>query len=172
MHGWPLSFPVETNVISREHGLDGYCCCLCTSSDCCNAVLVFCKRQGLTLFSKCSSNSAADSLALALRFAENSPCRLWNNKPSANGKRSAETGVEKGRFQAPVPLVFVEHVGYQDVHDDASDTRYCGSETGRVGAESLGGDFADKSPPGGARALKADNYMSVKRVSLQKNQSY
>lgn len=82
--------------------------------------------------------------------------RLRDQKPDPNDKRQAHPSVEPARLEPPVPLVRVDHVRREHVHDHARDAGRSRREAGRVGAEALGGDLAYETPACCACALHAD----------------
>ncbi len=65
------------------------------------------------------------------------PSGLGDDEPRGGGEWSTDTGVEERSLQTPVPLILVEHIRDQDVHDDSKDTRESGSETSSIWSKSL-----------------------------------
>lgn len=108
----------------------------------------------------------------------NIPSGLGNDKPSGDSKWCSKTSVEERRLQPPVlrglaasfwgpmrltyPLIFVQHVGYQDVHDHTTNTRDGGSKSSGIRSESLRRDLSHETPTSGAGALETDNCALVR----------
>jgi hypothetical protein len=49
----------------------------------------------------------------------NVPSGFRQQEPQGKQKRRADSCEKPGRFQAPVPLIGIEHVWHQDSHDNA-----------------------------------------------------
>ena len=67
----------------------------------------------------------------------NKPGSFGNQEPHGYGEGQAQSCVEPARLETPVPLVGVDHVRSEDVHDDAGNTCRRSAETSCIGSQAL-----------------------------------